>query len=131
MKTALIKILFPVILIALAIPAYAQSQQQQPKTPQEAASEQALILQRDLKLSDYQLFYVDSILQTNFVGQDQEFEKMRVSGLQSQKSYEDAYKRWKTKTEDALEKILDRPQFEKFLKLSGVSAKERKKRLAK
>ena len=131
MNTTFAKILFAAILIALTTSMYAQNMQQAPKTPQEVAMEQALKLQRDLKLSDYQLFYVDSILQTNFVGQQQEFEKMRVSGLQNPKSYEDVFNRWKTLTEDALEKILDRQQFEKFLKISGVPPKERKKRLAK
>ena len=131
MNTTFTKILFIAILVALTTSLRAQTQQQEPKTPEEMAIEQALKLQRDLKLSDYQLFYVDSILQTNFVGQQQEFEKMKASGLQSQKSYEDVFNKWKTKTEDAFEKILDKTQFEKFLKLSGVSAKDRKQRLAK
>jgi len=131
MNTTFAKILFIAILVALTTSLRAQTQQQEPKTPEEMAIEQALKLQRDLKLSDYQLFYVDSILQTNFVGQQQEFERMRASGLQSQKSYEDVFNKWKTKTEDAFEKILDKTQFEKFLKLSGVSAKDRKQRLAK
>jgi hypothetical protein len=131
MNTTFAKILFIAILVALTSSLRAQTQQQETKTPEETAVEQALKLQRDLKLSDYQLFYVDSILQTNFVGQYQEFEKMKASGLQSQKSYEDVFNKWKTKTEDAFEKILDKTQFEKFLKLSGVSAKDRKQRLAK
>jgi len=131
MNITFTKILFIAILVALTTSLRAQTQQQEPKTPEEMAIEQALKLQRDLKLSDYQLFYVDSILQTNFVGQQQEFEKMKASGLQSQKSYEDVFNKWKTKTEDAFEKILDKAQFEKFLKLSGVSAKDRKQRLAK
>ena len=131
MNTTFIKILFTSFLLALTTSLYAQTQKQEPKTPEEAAVEQALKLQQSLKLSDYQLFYVDSILQANFVGQYQEFEKMKTSGLQSQKSYEDVYNKWKSKTEDAFEKILDKAQFEKFLKLSGVSAKERKQRLAK
>jgi len=131
MNTTFAKILFAAILIVLTTSMYAQNPQQEQKTPEEVAAEQALKLQRDLKLSEYQLFYVDSILQTNFVGQSQEFEKMKASGLQSQKSYQDVYDKWKAKTEDALEKVLDKTQFEKFLKLSGVSAKERKKRLEK
>ena len=131
MNATFMKILFIAVLISISASVYAQNPQQTPKTPEEVAVEQALKLQTDLKLSDYQLFYVDSILQTNFVGQQQEFEKMRASGMQGQKSYEDVYNKWKAKTEDAFEKILNKEQFEKFLKLSGVPAKERKKRLAK
>jgi len=131
MNTTLTKILFVAILIALSTSVYAQNQQQEQKTPEEIAIEQALNLKRDLKLSDYQLFYVDSILQANFTGQHQEFEKMRASGLQNQKSYEDVFNKWKAKTEDAFEKVLDKTQFEKFLKISGVTTKERKNRLAK
>ena len=130
-KAIIITLLTAISAILLCNPVYAQNPQQEPKTPQEVAIEQAIRLQRDLKLSDYQLFYIDSILQTNFTGQQDEFEKMRVSGLQSQKSYEDVFNKWKTRTEDAFEKILDRTQFEKFLKISGVPAKERKRRLAK
>ena len=131
MSTTSIKILFTAILVILTTLVYAQNPQQEQKTMEEVATEQSLKLQQDLKLSDFQLFYVDSILLANFIGQQQEFEQMRASGLQSQKSYENVYNKWKTKTEDAFEKILDRPQFEKFLKISGVPAKERKKRLAK
>ena len=130
MNATSIKILFVAIFISISAAIYAQNPQQDPKTPEEIAMEQAKRFQENLKLSDYQLFHVDSTLQTNFVGQQQEFEKMRMSGLQSQKSYQDVYDKWRQKTEDAFEKILDRGQFEKFLKLSGMPAKERKKRLA-
>jgi len=132
MNTTFVKILFvTAILIAIPVLAHAQNPQQEQKSPEEIAIDQALKLQRDLKLSEYQLFFVDSILKANFTGQFQEFENMRSSGLQSQKTYENVFNKWKTQTEDAFEKILDREQFERFLKISGVPAKERKKRLAK
>ena len=87
---------------------YSALGQEPQKTPQEMASEQADRLQRDLKLADHQLFYIDSILQYNF-----------QAGLHSRDTYCNTQKKWGQKTEEAFEKILDKEQFIRYLKISG------------
>ncbi|WRQ32394.1 hypothetical protein U5907_07350 [Bacteroidales bacterium MB20-C3-3] len=98
---------------------YSALGQEPQKTPLEMASEQADRLQRDLKLADHQLFYIDSILQYNFQALTNEIEEMKKAGLQSRDTYFNAQKKWGQKTEEAFEKILDKEQFIRYLKISG------------
>ncbi|MDD2280199.1 MAG: hypothetical protein PHT23_01010, partial [Bacteroidales bacterium] len=99
---------------------YCQNQEQQPqKTPIEVASEQAERLQKELNLKDYQLFLVDSVLQRNFTDLMNEIESMKVAGIQTRESYKSVQDKWTAKTDLAFEKIFDKEQFIKFLKMSG------------
>ncbi len=122
---------FLLVFCLLAVTSTIDAQTNQPpqKTPVELAAEQADRLQIDLKLNDYQVFLIDSVLQANLTGVTQEFDKMRAGGVQSHDIYREIQIKWRRKTEDAFEKILTRQQFERYLKLSGVSSKERKQRL--
>jgi len=121
------------LLISLLIfsPAFSQNNPPQQKSPVEIAAEQADRLQIDLKLNDYQTFLADSILQANIAGVTEEFERMRVGGMQNPDSYREVQNKWRIKTEDAFEKFMTFEQFDRYLRISGVSAKERKKRLEK
>lgn len=121
------------LLISLLIfsPAFSQNNPPPQKSPIEIAAEQADRLQIDLKLNDYQTFLADSILQANIAGVTEEFERMRVGGMQNPDSYREVQNKWRTKTEDAFEKFMTFEQFDRYLRISGVSAKERKKRLEK
>jgi len=99
---------------------YGQNQEQQPqKTPIEIASEQAEGLQKELKLKDYQLFLVDSVLQRNFTDLMAEIELMKASGIQTRESYKSVQDKLTAKTDLAFEKILDKDQFIRYLKMSG------------
>ncbi|PKO96128.1 MAG: hypothetical protein CVU12_06770 [Bacteroidetes bacterium HGW-Bacteroidetes-7] len=121
------------LLIALLIfsPAFSQNNPPPQKSPVEIAAEQADRLQIDLKLNDYQTFLADSILQANIAGVTEEFERMRAGGMQNPDSYREVQNKWRTKTEDAFEKFMTFEQFDRYLRISGVSTKERKKRLEK
>ncbi|MPM34572.1 hypothetical protein SDC9_81158 [bioreactor metagenome] len=107
----------------------AQQQQQPQKTPVEIAAEQADRLQRDLKLDNYQVFVVDSTLQTNLAGVMNEFEQMKKGGMQNPESYREVQKLWQKKTDDTFERIMTLEQFDRYLRISGMSNKERKKKL--
>ena len=111
--------------------AMAQNQPQEKKNPIEIAAEQADRLQIDLKLDHRQLFLTDSVLQKNIAGVMNEFEAMQKAGMQNSESYRDVQLKWVRKTEDAFEKFMSKEQFERYLKISGVSSKERKKRAEK
>lgn len=99
---------------------YGQNQEQPPqKSPVELASEQADKLQRDLNLKDYQLFLVDSVLQRNFTDLTAKVDEMRVAGIQARESYKTVQDLFAAKIDDAFEKIFDKDQFQKYLKMSG------------
>ncbi len=115
--------------ILIVTPVAAQNNTQQQKSPVQIAAEQADRLQTDLKLNDYQTFLADSVLQANITGVTEEFERMKAGGMQNPDSYRDVQEKWRRKTEDAFEKFMNKEQFDRYLRLTGVSAKERKKRL--
>ncbi len=114
-----------VVSLLLSANLLSQNRDMENKSPVEIAAMQAEKLQRDLKLEDYQVFLVDSVLQSNIEGSYKEFEKMRSAGIQSTDSYRELQLRWRTKTEDAFMKFMTREQFERYLKITGISRKER------
>jgi hypothetical protein len=117
-----------VIALLFSCFANAQNQPQEKKNPIEIAAEQADKLQLDLKLNRRQHFLADSVLQKNIAGVMEEFERMQKGGMQNPESYREVQMKWFKKTEDAFEKFMTPEQFERYLKISGVSSKERKKR---
>ncbi len=123
-----LKIFLTLIMLMTSMFSFAQNQSQEKKDPIKIAAEQADKLQLDLKLEYHQHFLVDSVLQKNISGVMQEFELMQRSGMQNPDSYREVQLKWVKKTEDAFEKILTPSQFDRYLKISGVSSKERKKR---
>ena len=125
-----IKIVFAILVLVFSLNATAQNQDQKQKTPIEIASEQAGRLQRDLKLNDYQVFKADSILQRNITGVVNQFEEMKKGGLQNPDSYREVQKMWQAKTDSAFESLFTLEQFDRYLKISGMSNKERKKKIA-
>ena len=116
------KVVFKVVncllFLALTHQIYAQEQEQNPKSPVEMAIIQAENLQKELKLTNTQLFYVDSILQHNFVAMSTEFERMKKAGIQSSENYLGVQKIWNQKTEDAFKKVLTEEQFINYLKIT-------------
>jgi len=96
----------------------AQQQEQPQKSPAEMASIQADDMQKQLKLNDAQVFYVDSILQHNYTAVSAEFEKMKKAGIQSPENYMKVQKLWNEKTEDAFQKVLTEEQFIYYLKFT-------------
>ncbi|MEA5004892.1 MAG: hypothetical protein VB022_00610 [Rikenellaceae bacterium] len=92
------------------------------------ASIQADDIQKQLKLNDTQVFYIDSILQHNYTAISVEFEKMKKAGIQSSENYMTVQKIWNQKTEDAFKKVLTEEQFINYLKITR-RYKDYKKRM--
>jgi hypothetical protein len=120
-------LLFSIITLLISANLLSQNRDMENKSPVEIAAMQAEKLQRDLNLEDYQVFLVDSVLQTNIAGSYKEFEKMKSAGIQSTDSYRELQLRWRTKTEDAFMRFMTIEQFERYLKISGIPKKERAK----
>ncbi len=100
--------------------------QQQEKSPEEMAIEQANKLETELKLNSTQLFYVDSILRQNFTGLQADIDNARSRGSQDQSTYKTISEKWMFKTFDAFKDVLDEQQLIKYKKMMG-HGKEYKK----
>ncbi len=107
--------------------ASAQNQQEEKqKTPVEMAAIQADKFQLDYGLTDAQTFLIDSVLQTNFTGLYDAFDKMKAGGVQSQESYRATQEIWMKKTEEAFKKIFTPEQYLRYEKMTGLYAKRMK-----
>lgn len=104
--------------------AFAQEQPQ--KSPEEMAIEEANRLEKELKLTATQTFYVDSILRQNFEMMYADIENLKARGSQDVDTYKAISERWMQKTIDALKPVLDEQQHIRYLKLIG-RGKEYKK----
>ena len=104
----------------------AYAQQQEEKTPEEIAIEQANKLETELKLNSTQVFYVDSVLRHNYTELQAEIDKARSRGSQDANTYKTRNEKWMHRTFDAFKAILDEQQYIKYLKMMG-HGKEYKK----
>lgn len=127
-KTVTLKSILLLITVLVTLSLSAQEQTPR-KSPIELASEQAERFGEELKLNHYQLFMVDSILQTNLTAISKEFEEMQKGGMQNPESYKAVQKKWQKKTDDAFAQLFTIEQFDRYLRITGVPGKERKRRV--
>ncbi|MBE6245938.1 MAG: hypothetical protein E7110_00785 [Bacteroidales bacterium] len=102
------------------------AQEQPQKSPEEQAIEEANRLEKELKLTATQTFYVDSILRHNFELMYADIENLKDRGSQDVDTYRAVSDKWIQKVIDALKPVLDEQQHIKYLKLIG-RGKEYKK----
>lgn len=123
----------------LLVPGVAFAQQQGPQTPEQREKQMYENIQKQvddmassLDLEDWQIFYADSILTTNFGALAKEFEELgknRVSDLEVYSRLQDACME---KNYNAFRAILNEQQWAKYLKTGAARDKKaRDKRAAK
>ena len=85
-----------------------------------------------LKLEDWQVFYVDSIMTHDYKAMQEELNDLRSKKVSNTDMYYDIQDKWQENMYVAFEKIFDENQWAKYLK-SGAARdkKNRDKRLAK
>lgn len=83
-------------------------------------------LMKLFNLDDYQLFFVDSVLQANMPPMMAEMDRVKKSGAAVQSSYQVVADEWLDKTDKAFEKIFTKEQWAKYMK--SAYGKEKKKR---
>lgn len=119
------------MLLAFASSAYAQQQDKTP-TPDEMAEKEAERLERLFKLEDWQVFYVDSTLRTNYAGMMEEITGLQKSRVNNLELFYDVRDKWTEKTQNSYKKYFTPEQWNAYLKQEGNSIiKEREKRRAK
>ena len=108
-----------------AVVAKAQEQPQQ-KSPEEIAASEVEFWESNLKLTQTQIFYVDSILHHNYKSMFDEIEKMKGMGMQSPETFRTIQGKWVEKNVTAMKGVLDEQQYIGYLKGIG-RGKEYKK----
>lgn len=119
------------MLLGFAASAYAQQQEKAP-TPDEMAEKEAERLERVFKLEDWQVFYVDSTLRTNYAGMMEEITGLQKSRVNNLELFYDVRDKWTEKTQNSYKKYFTPEQWNAYLKQEGNGIiKEREKRRAK
>lgn len=121
------KAILTVLLALAAFSAAAQEQltpEQREKQLYENIQKQVDDLTESLKLEDWQVFYLDSILVNNFTAMSAEFEEMSKNRVSSQDLYVFIQDKWMEETYNAVHKILDDNQWQKYLKQGAAKAKK-------
>ena len=123
----------------LLVPVMALAQQQQPQTPEQREKQMYENIQKQvdnmaesLNLEDWQIFYADSILTTNFGALAKEFEELGKNRVSDPEVYSRLQDACMEKNYNALHAILNEEQWTKYLKTGAARDKKaRDKREAK
>ena len=126
-----LSMIFVVLGLLAGLPAFAQQQEKQPSM-EELAAQEADRLGRLLDLEDWQVFYVDSTLQHDYVEMDNELKSMQSSKVSNTNLYYTVQDKWMEQIDKSLQKFFTEEQWAKYLK-SGAARrqKDREKRREK
>ena len=121
------------VLLLLSFSAFAQkSEAEMRKEMYENIDKQIERLEDVLKLEEWQVFYIDSILVHDTEGRVAELKKLQKSGATNQDAFYFVSDKWAEKTYQAFRKVLNDEQWEMFLKDGAQRGKrDRDKRAAK
>lgn len=119
-------------LLPLGVFAQQMSEEEQAKKLAEAIEQEVDHHAQNLDLEDWQIFYVDSILSTNYKGMMDELAVLNKSKVSNADLFVMAQDKWLEKTYVAFQKILNEEQWAKYLKSGAARDKKaRDKREAK
>ena len=129
------KIVLAFLVSLLALPCLAQEN----KTPEEKEKEfyEAIQNQIDrmaeqLNLEDWQVFYVDSIYTHDYKAMQDEFAALSAAKVANSDLFYDVQDKWMEQMYNALHKVFNEEQWNKYLKSGGArDKKQRDKRAAK
>ena len=127
------------LFLMLLVPGVAFAQQQGPQTPEQREKQMYENIQKQvdnlaetLDLEDWQIFYADSILTTNFGALAKEFEALGKNRVSDPEVYSRLQDACMEKNYNALHAILNEEQWTKYLKTGAARDKKaRDKRAAK
>lgn len=119
--------------LLVCVAAFTLRAQEAPMSPQEreakiyeAIEKSVEDLTESLKLEDWQVFYVDSILTRNNFAMDRELTALQTSRVSNVDIYIKVQDDWMQKTYDAFHKVFNENQWAKYLKMGA--AREQKAR---
>jgi len=125
---------FSIILSLLfsSVSIFAQNENQ-PKTPEEAAIAQTAKFREDYCLLSYQTFLVDSILRHDFQAMSAEINKLKKSGMVEMNTYKAVQEKWSNQVDSSLVKVFNSDQWYLYMRSKGKVKrdKSRDKRIKK
>ena len=131
------KILFAAFALLISLgSAFAQQQQMSPEEKEKKLAEfiQKEIdkLETSLKLEDWQVFYADSILNHDYRAMQEELDELQEAKVSDNDLYTKASDKWAERIYNAMHRVLNEEQWNKYLKGGqGRAKKARDKRMAK
>ena len=108
------------------------AQQQEEPDFYELAEKETERLQRTVKLEDWQLFYVDSVLVHDYMAMNEDLQRLQANKVSNSSIYQGIQDKWMEQIYSSLSKVFDEQQWTKYLKQgAGKDKKARDKRAAK
>lgn len=130
MTRKILSIVLPILTMALSTQVLsAQNNQEEEKSPEELAFEEAERLEGLLKLEPHQTFFIDSTLQHDMRALHDEIMNLEMSGTQEQTVYRMVQEKWLEQIENSYRKILSEEQWLIYRKDMGKLTKEELKAL--
>ena len=127
-RDIIIRLMLALALLTSATMLRAQNNEEE-KTPEEMAAEEANRLEKLLKLEPHQTFFIDSILQHDMRAMHDEIEALRASGTQEYTAYKQVQDRWVNQIDSSYRKILTEYQYMIYRRDIGKLSKEELKAL--
>ena len=124
------RILLAATALLISLASYAQEQ----KEPDfyELAEKEAERLQRTVKLEDWQIFYVDSILVHDYMAMNDDLQRLQANKVSNSSIYQGIQDKWMEQIDNAFRKFFTDDQWAAYLKQgAGKAQKARAKRAAK
>lgn len=111
---------------------WAQSAEGKVMTPEDYAEKETERLESLLSLEGWQVFYVDSTLQHNYVSLQDELTAMKSAKVDNYNLYQAVQDKWMEKTDSSFQKYFTPEQWNRYLKNGAAKRqKARAKRAAK
>ncbi len=124
------RIILSTAALLLSIASYAQ-QQEEPDF-YELAEKETERLQRTVKLEDWQLFYVDSVLVHDYMAMNEDLQRLQANKVSNSSIYQGIQDKWMEQIDHAFRKFFTDEQWAAYLKQGAAKAqKARAKRAAK
>lgn len=106
-----------------------QAQDQEQKTPEEMALEEADRLEEMLTLLPHQTFFIDSILQHDMRAMHDEMQQLQMSGTREYVAFKQVRDKWIAQIDSAYKKVLTHDQWMQYCRSTGKLSKEELKAL--
>ena len=125
------RIILSAAALLFSLASYAQEPQNEPDF-YELAEKETERLQRTVKLEDWQIFYVDSILVHDYMAMNDDLQRLQANKVSNSSIYQSIQDKWMEKIDNAFRKFFTDEQWAAYLKQGAAKAqKARAKRAAK
>lgn len=115
-----------ILAAALALTAFTGLHAQGQEEPDfyELAEKETERLQRVVKLEDWQVFYVDSILVHDYMSMNEDLQRLQANKISNAAIYQSVQDKWFEQIDNAFRKFFTDDQWELYLKQGAAKARK-------